>query len=402
MLAEALGDPLAELAVLAARERDVRDVDRRARGRACPTTAARGPRSRARARARRCSLHDPALLERPDLAARRPRRRERSRSRSRGCASSCACSCRRWRPRACASSRPATRSGGDSSATCTTARSSGSSRSACSIRRMQRSLPREASVLSPALDQIVDEVGSAIADLRQIAAGVPARAPRRRPRRGARTTSRARRRSPSRSRRRSAACAASVEAAAYFVVCEALTNAVKHASASQRRAARARATNGTLSVSVVRRRRRRRQRPPRLGARRARRPRRGPRRHARDREPARRRHAHRGRDPVRVVIAEDTVLLREGLAGLLEDAGHEVLARVGDAESAARGGRRARARPRDRRRAHAADLRGRGHAGGRRDPPDAPGARPCSCSRSTSRAATPSTSSARAAASATC
>jgi DNA-binding NarL/FixJ family response regulator len=36
---------------------------------------------------------------------------------------------------------------------------------------------------------------------------------------------------------------------------------------------------------------------------------------------------------VRVVIAEDTALLREGLAGLLEDAGHDVLARVGDAES---------------------------------------------------------------------
>jgi DNA-binding NarL/FixJ family response regulator len=36
---------------------------------------------------------------------------------------------------------------------------------------------------------------------------------------------------------------------------------------------------------------------------------------------------------VRLVIAEDTVLVREGLAGLLEDAGHTVLARVGDAES---------------------------------------------------------------------
>jgi DNA-binding NarL/FixJ family response regulator len=36
---------------------------------------------------------------------------------------------------------------------------------------------------------------------------------------------------------------------------------------------------------------------------------------------------------MRIVIAEDTVLLREGLAGLLEDAGHEVLARVGDADS---------------------------------------------------------------------
>ena len=51
------------------------------------------------------------------------------------------------------------------------------------------------------------------------------------------------------------------------------------------------------------------------------------------RSPPRRRHAPGGGDPVRVVIAEDTVLLREGLAGLLEDAGHTVLARVGDAES---------------------------------------------------------------------
>ncbi|MDX6569161.1 MAG: hypothetical protein QOH15_1739 [Gaiellales bacterium] len=36
---------------------------------------------------------------------------------------------------------------------------------------------------------------------------------------------------------------------------------------------------------------------------------------------------------MRIVIAEDTVLLREGLAGLLEDAGHEVVARVGNADA---------------------------------------------------------------------
>ena len=36
---------------------------------------------------------------------------------------------------------------------------------------------------------------------------------------------------------------------------------------------------------------------------------------------------------MRIVIAEDTVLLREGLAGLLEDAGHAVVSRVGDAEA---------------------------------------------------------------------
>ena len=36
---------------------------------------------------------------------------------------------------------------------------------------------------------------------------------------------------------------------------------------------------------------------------------------------------------MRLVIAEDTVLVREGLVGLLEDAGHTVVGRVGDAES---------------------------------------------------------------------
>jgi len=36
---------------------------------------------------------------------------------------------------------------------------------------------------------------------------------------------------------------------------------------------------------------------------------------------------------VRIVIAEDLVLLREGIASLLQDAGHEVVAAVGDADS---------------------------------------------------------------------
>ena len=116
------------------------------------------------------------------------------------------------------------------------------------LRRMQRTLPREAQVLSPAFDAVVDEVGSAIADLRQIAAGVrPARLddglsaalhdlartspvdvdvdadlPR---------------------------VAASVEAAAYFVACEALTNAVKHASAS-RISVRAARLDGSLHLTV--------------------------------------------------------------------------------------------------------------------------------------------------------
>ena len=115
------------------------------------------------------------------------------------------------------------------------------------LRRLQLTLPREARILSPALDQIVGEVGAAIADLRQIAAGVrPARldeglAPRC-------ATSRGRRRCRSTSRRHRAR-AASVEAAAYFVACEALTNAVKHGSASKV-AVRAVRDNGTLLVTV--------------------------------------------------------------------------------------------------------------------------------------------------------
>ena len=57
--------------------------------------------------------------------------RPHSRSRSLGCASRSACSSRRFRPRARASSKRATRNAGASSATCTTGPSSASSRSAC-------------------------------------------------------------------------------------------------------------------------------------------------------------------------------------------------------------------------------------------------------------------------------
>jgi signal transduction histidine kinase len=97
------------------------------------------------------------------------------------------------------------------------------------LRRLQRSLPREAQLLDPALDAAVDEVAGAIADLRTIAAGV--RPPRLDEGLAAALADLAR------------GCAVpvdvvatadrappEVEAAAYFVACEALTNAVKHAS----------------------------------------------------------------------------------------------------------------------------------------------------------------------------
>jgi signal transduction histidine kinase len=117
------------------------------------------------------------------------------------------------------------------------------------LRRLQLTLPREARILSPALDQIVDEVGAAIRDLRQIAAGV-------RPARLDDGLSAA-----LRDLARSAPVrvdvdasggrvAASVEAAAYFVACEALTNAVKHASPT-RVAVKAVRENGSLYVTVA-------------------------------------------------------------------------------------------------------------------------------------------------------
>jgi signal transduction histidine kinase len=116
------------------------------------------------------------------------------------------------------------------------------------LRRLQLSLPREASILSPAFDQIVGEVGAAIGDLRQIAAGVrPARLDdglAAALRDLARTTPIPVDVEASRER-----VAASVEAAAYFVACEAVTNAVKHASPSKV-AVRTYRDNGTLRVSV--------------------------------------------------------------------------------------------------------------------------------------------------------
>jgi signal transduction histidine kinase len=116
------------------------------------------------------------------------------------------------------------------------------------LRRLQLSLPREATILSPALDQIVGEVGAAIGDLRQIAAGVrPARLDdglAAALRDLARTTPVSVDVDASGER-----VAASVEAAAYFVACEAITNAVKHASSSKV-AVRTYRDNGTLRVSV--------------------------------------------------------------------------------------------------------------------------------------------------------
>ena len=205
------------------------------------------------------------------------------------------------------------------------------------LRRLQRSLPGDAKVLAPAFDAAVDEVAATIADLRTIAAGV---------------------RPPRLDEGLAAALADLARGAAVPVVVEAIGRAgaargrgrrVLHRlrGADQRRQAR-------VALARVRpRRARRRRAPPRRQRRRDRRrrgalgqragghgrPRGGAGRHAGPREPCGRGDPHRRGAAMRVVIAEDTVLLREGLAGLLEDAGHEVVGRAGDADDAAGAGR---------------------------------------------------------------
>src|SRR5205823_7491625 len=100
------------------------------------------------------------------------------------------------------------------------------------LRRLQRSLPREAKVLGPALDSAVDEIGHAIADLRTIASGM--RPPRLDDGLAAAFADLAREAPiPIDVETTGERLPPHVEAAAYFVVCEAVTNAVKHASPSR-------------------------------------------------------------------------------------------------------------------------------------------------------------------------
>ena len=100
-----------------------------------------------------------------------------------------------------------------------------------------------------------------------------------------------------------------VEAAAYFVVCEALTNVAKYAQASEARV-RVERIDGQRAGRGRRRRRRRRRRARRLGAARPRRPRRGPRRPARGQQPARRGHGGARRAARPLSARRDPVIRR--------------------------------------------------------------------------------------------
>jgi signal transduction histidine kinase len=99
------------------------------------------------------------------------------------------------------------------------------------LRRLQRSLPAEARTLAPAFDAAVDEVVAAISDLRTIAAGL--RPPRLDQGLRAALADLARGAGvPVALDAAAHRAPPEIEAAAYYVACEAVTNAVKHAAAT--------------------------------------------------------------------------------------------------------------------------------------------------------------------------
>ena len=121
-----------------------------------------------------------------------------------------------------------------------------------------------------------------------------------------------------------------VETAAYFVVAEALANIAeirrRPPSIDHRRPQQRQRTHRD-----PRQRQRRRQPRPRHRPQRPRRPRRRPQRTTHHPQPTPTRHPHHRRNPMRLVIADDTALVRDGLARLLQDEGFEVCGRAADA-----------------------------------------------------------------------
>ena len=100
------------------------------------------------------------------------------------------------------------------------------------LRRLQRSLPGEAKILAPAFDAAVDEVAATIGDLRTIAAGL--RPPRLDEGLTAALEDLARAAAvPVELEATGDRAPPDVEAVAYYIACEALTNAVKHAAPSR-------------------------------------------------------------------------------------------------------------------------------------------------------------------------
>ena len=100
------------------------------------------------------------------------------------------------------------------------------------LRRLQRSLPAEAKILAPAFDAAVDEVAATISDLRTIASGL--RPPRLDEGLTAALEDLARAAAvPVELEATGDRAPPDVEAVAYYIACEALTNAVKHGAPSR-------------------------------------------------------------------------------------------------------------------------------------------------------------------------
>ena len=191
--------------------------------------------------------------------------------------------------------------------------------------------------------------------------------------------------------------------ATYFVVAEALTNVARYADAERRDACGSSRENGAVEVEV------RddgvggadldagtglRGLEDRVAALEA---------ASRSRSRAGRGDHRGGEDPVRVVVADDSTLLREGLVRLLEEAGPRGRRPGRRRRGAAAQGPRPQARRRRRRRADAADPHRRGPARRARDPRRAARGRASWSSPSTSKSPTPASSWPRAPrASATC
>ena len=175
MLAEALQDPLAEIFFWIPETRGVRRYDRREPRRA-PARRACSSRDRAATTSRPaccCTIRRCSNVATCSMAS---SPRPRSRSRWRASASRCESQLAEVE----ASRARIVEAGYEERRRLERDLHDGAQQRLVSlgvqVRRLQLSLPREARILSPALDQIVAEVGAAISDLRQIAAGVrPAR-----------------------------------------------------------------------------------------------------------------------------------------------------------------------------------------------------------------------------------
>ena len=122
-----------------------------------------------------------------------------------------------------------------------------------------------------------------------------------------------------------------VEITAYFVVAEALTNVARYAEAG-RAYVSVRRVGASLVVEVRDDGRGGASMEGGSGLRGLAGPGQRARRHAVDRQPGRRGNRAAGGAAMRVVIAEDSLLLRRGAIRLLEDAGFEVVGEAGDAD----------------------------------------------------------------------